>query len=141
MATKTYDPALLVVVVNGILMSGFAENSVVDVERINGMFSLQMGADGTSTRSKSNDKSGRITLHLMQTSASNDIMSLFALIDETIDSGGKFPVMIKDLGGRALHSSDEAWVVGMPKSGNTNKAGPREWMIETGNLDWFEGDN
>lgn len=140
MATKTYDPNSIAVVVNGILMSGFSENSIVKVSRNQDMWSDQIGADGTGTRSKSNDKSGKIEISLMQTSASNDVLSALAVLDEATN-GGKVPVLIKDLSGTSLHGSEEAWIVKIPDSDYGNKAGTRSWVIATHSLSNFVGGN
>jgi hypothetical protein len=140
MASKTYDSKQVAITIGVALMSGFAENSMIKVERNEDTWKLQVGTDGTTTRSKTNNRSGKITLSLMQTSASNAILSGFALLDETLNAGA-VPVLIKDLNGLSLYSAAQAWVMKPPAGDLEANAKERTWVIETGELLWFEGGN
>jgi len=82
MALKTYDPAQVTIIFAGIPISGFAEGTFVSVERNEDSWALQVGADGEATRAKSNNKSGRVTLTLIQSSFSNDALSAVMAVDE-----------------------------------------------------------
>ena len=137
---KTYDPKLVIVVVGGVLMSGFAEGSLVKVERNTDTYKLVIGTDGEGTRSRTNDRSGKITISLMQTSFSNAVLSGFAQLDETANAG-VVPVTITDLNGASLYHADNAWVLKPPAGEHGKEAKAREWVLETDRLDWFEGGN
>ncbi len=93
-----------------------------------------MGSDGEAARSKSNDKSGRMTIQLLQTSPSNAILSAFALADEVTPGGAVFPFACKDLNGGSLHTAQTGWIVKKPDAEYVVEAGPREWIIETDDL-------
>lgn len=138
---KTYDFRQVSVIVGGRIMAGFAEgDDSVMVERNEDAWSLKVGADGEATRSKSNNKSGKVTLKLQQTSESNAILSAFAKADELSNSGA-VPVLIKDNSGLSLHAAEQAWVIKMPSSGFGAESGEREWVLESDNMEMFEGGN
>ena len=137
---KTYDFAKVAVIVAGNIMSGFADGEVVTVERNEDAFSLQVGAEGEATRSKSNNRSGRSTLVLQQASESNAILSGLFKADE-LAGNGLFPVLIKDNSGNSLHAAEQAWIVKPPAASFGMESGSREWVIETDNLQMFDGGN
>ena len=56
-------------------MSGFADGTFLTVDRDDDQWAKVTGADGTSTRIKSNNRSGNMTLTLKQSSPSNDVLS------------------------------------------------------------------
>ena len=82
MPVHTYDPANVIVSIGGTPMSGFADGTFVMVSRDEDIFSKVSGADGEVSRAKSNNRSGSLTLTLMQTSMSNDVLSAIAVLDE-----------------------------------------------------------
>jgi hypothetical protein len=94
---------------------------------------LLVGADGEATRSKSNNNAATVTLRLMQTSDMNDILTSYYQADK-LANNGKFPLMIKDNSGRSLHVAEQAWVQKLPAVNYGAEAGPREWVIRTGEL-------
>lgn len=138
---KTYDSKQIAIIVGGIAMSGFAEGSMVKVSRNEDSWKLQMGTDGTPTRSKSNNKSGTITIALMQTSASNAVLSGFAQLDESSLNAGIVTVIIKDLNGATLWTGPQSWVKKPPEGDFESNAKERTWVLEAGELYWLEGGN
>lgn len=129
----TYDFKQVIATYNGFQIQGFAEGTGINAERNEDSWTMQIGADGEGTRSKSNNKGGRVTFTLMQSSASNDVLSAFAQTDE-LSNGGSGPLLIKDLSGRSLLVAEQAWVVKPPACEFGSEAGPREWILETDNL-------
>jgi hypothetical protein len=140
MATKTYDCKKVLCVVGGIPLSGFSDGDVVDIERNEDTFTLQVGADGESTRSKSNNRSGRFTFHLAQSSAANALLSALAKTDETSNNGA-VAVMVKDASGGSVYQASQAWIVKPPTAAFKRESDVRDWVLETGDLEWFEGGN
>lgn len=140
MALKTYDAKKVICIINGVILSGFSDGDMVSVERNEDTFSLQVGTDGESTRSKSNNKSGRFTFSLMQTSASNAALTTIAKLDE-LGNAGAVAVMVKDTSGSSVYSASQAWLVKPPTAELGREAGAREWVFETGELEWAEGGN
>ena len=130
---KDYDPNEVSLIIGSHIAGGFADGTFLTVARNNDLFTLAVGASGEAARSKSNDRSGRFTLTLMQSSETNDILNGFAAADER-GNAGKFPVLVKDNNGNAIYEATEAWVVKKPDSGYAKEIENREWIIETGEL-------
>lgn len=133
MSMKTYDPKNVSIIIGSHIVSGFADGTFINVERRNPTWSLVAGASGETERSKSNDKSGRITLTLLQSSASNDILSGFAQSDE-LDNSGTFPLLMKEDTGTTIIEATEAWCTKPSNTPYGKESQGREWVIETGEL-------
>ena len=140
MSVYTYDPTKVICIIGGVPMSGFADGSMVTVEREADAYSKIVGADGETTRVKSANRSGMITISLLQTSASNDILSGFALLDEAANAG-VVPMLIKDNSGRSIFASGSGWVKKVPSSAFGKDAGDREWVLDCADLNIFTGGN
>ncbi len=137
---KTYDAKAISVIFGGRIFTGFAEDAKVSVTRTNDSFSMKSGVDGEVTRSKSNDRSGTVTISLMQTSSDNDFLSGIVAGDE-LSNTGILPVIIKDNNGTTLHTAPEAWVRKPADDADTKEAGSREWNIDCANLLMHNGGN
>lgn len=146
---KTYDPTKVTVTVGSYKLSGFSEGSLVKCERNQDSFKLTVGGDGHQIRSKSPDRSGKITVTLLQSSASNEFLSSLAVMDETgtadpvtapapAPNGGIQSVTVKDLNGNTVWSSPEAWVMKPPSASFEKEAKDREWVLECGVLAFQE---
>jgi hypothetical protein len=140
MPVKTYDPKEVAVTVGPYELSNFADGSFITVERDEDSFSLQVGTDGEGTRSKTNNRSGTITVRLMQSSDSNSILDSYKKLDEFSNSG-QFPLFIKDNSGTSFHSAESAWVQKEPSSEYDREALEREWVIRTDNIQSNHGGN
>lgn len=136
----TYDPKLFSIICGAKIISGFADGTFIKLERNQQAFQLKMGTDGEGTRAKSNDNSGKVTITLMQSSASNDDLSSFAQAD-ALANAGVFPMFIKDGSGSTIAASVTAWIQKLPDSEFSNEAQSRVWVIETDNLELFVGGN
>lgn len=130
---STYASNLVQLVFKGVPITGFMDDSFLDVERNSDSFSLMVGADGEVARAAQADKSGKITFRLLQTSASNDFLTAALATDEAtnVNQGA---VMVKDGSGRSLSSSAEAWIVKPAKKVFAKGIEGREWVIECGKL-------
>jgi hypothetical protein len=138
MTTATYDPRNVTIIIGGIIASGFADGTFIQVERNNPSFSVVSGASGETSRIKSNDKSCKLTLTLMATSTLNDILTGFMKADE-ISNSGKFPITIYEITGSTVVSALEAWVSKPPRVEYGKESGTREWELEAGTLEMFVG--
>lgn len=136
----TYDPKNLSMIVGGQIMSGFGDGTVVKLSRNQQAFMLKVGVDGEGTRSKSNDKSGKIEITLMQSSASNDVLSAYASADE-LSNTGAVPILFRDNSGRTLATALTAWVQKLPDTEFAKEVSTRTWVFETDTLEIFIGGN
>lgn len=138
MGVSTYDPRQIIIALGSHIASGLADGTFLTVERNEDMWTTNVGASGEGARVKSNNKSGRYTLTLMQSSATNDILSGYAQADE-LSNSGKFPVIIKEIGGSTLCESTETWIVRPARVEYSKENGTREWILETHELIKFVG--
>ncbi len=137
---KTYDPKEVQLIFGAAIINGFADGSFITVERTSDTWGKFVGSTGEVARAKTNDKSGRLTFQLIQTSASNDILSAFAITDE-LTNAGILPLLIKDNLGTTILAAAQAWIV---KPANVEYARDivnREWMIDCSSIDMFIGGN
>lgn len=140
MPTKDYDPNNVVISLGPPLgegdtttMEGFADGTFVTVNRNNPTWSVASGASGETARARSNDQTGTVELTLMQSSASNNILSGFLAADEATNSG-KFSFRLEDAASGTTISAGEMWVQQAPTVEFGKELGDRVWTLETGQL-------
>lgn len=138
MSVKTYDPKAVSVIVGSQPVTGFAEGEFVKVERNEDGWSLLVGADGEATRAKNNNRSGKVTLTLLASSASNDYLSELQTADE-LSGNSTVGIMIKDTRGTSLYTAATAWIAKQAPASFGKDAGTREWVLETDELIQFAG--
>jgi hypothetical protein len=140
MAIKSFDPAQVSIIFAGIPIEGFADGTFITAARDNPSFTKVVGSDGEGARSKSNDTGGSVTVTLMQTSLSNDALSAIMALDEATGDGVG-PLLIKDGLGRTLISAESAWLEKPADAEFAREISNREWVIQTDNLQIFDGGN
>ena len=145
---KTYSPnAVSVILTHGATgivhtVTGFSEGSIVSIDRNAETFTMYRGADDTKTRIYNSDTSATITIPLQQTSNSNDIFTYLYEYDRVrLNSDGLFSIQIKDLTGRSIYYSDEAYIGNVPSSAFANEMQLREWVIHAASLNTVIGGN
>ena len=137
MSTKTYAPKHVQVIVFGNILSGFAPGTYINAEREVDAFAKEVGADGEVARVQSANKSGEITLTLMQTSDSNNILSNLAVADE-LNRSSIGPIIIKDSLGTTVLFSGEGWIRKLPAVEMSDELTPREWIFDTTRQCWVK---
>lgn len=132
MPLKNYNSKDVSMIFAGIPITGLAEDTFLSVDRNEDSYALTVGADGEGARSKSNNKSGRVTFTVMQTADCNDLLSALVAADEASSNGvGIGPLLIKDLSGRSLHTAEKAWIIKPATAGYARGIETREWVVET----------
>lgn len=133
MSVKTFDSKQVIITLGGHIVTGYADDTFVSVEEMGDGIQSTVGANGEKARSMSQNRSLQITLTLLQTSASNDVLSAFADLDRASGGRGTFPLAITDLTGRTVVADSSSWVVKKPTSEFGASVSNREWSIETSN--------
>ena len=137
---KSFVFADVDLIINGIRISGFSEDSEITIGRNNPIWTDGVGSDGEGYRGKSSDKSGICTFNLLQTSASNDVLSQLAKQDEDFGTGiGDF--MLKDRSGRSLYQAETGWLENYAEAAFGKEKNDREWVWKTNELDVKVGGN
>lgn len=140
MAFRTYNPAIVTVSFKGINITGFMDGTFIEVERDEDTFTKHVGATGDVTRTRNNNKSGKVTVTLTQASATNDLLAALALLDEQF--GGQYGAFqIKDLSGNMKCRSTQAWIKKQPKVERAKESGSVQWEFDCAELEMFVGGN
>jgi hypothetical protein len=134
MTVKTYQPNLVTVGFRGVPVTGFAPGTFIAAARNNDSWSINVGSGGDATRTKTGDKSGRVTLTLLAESESNATLDAFEKIDQASGTG-LGPLLVKDLSGADVVVAGTAWIVKPPDQEKANEGSNREWVFETDNLE------
>ena len=129
---RTYDPGKVMVIAGTFPLEGFSPESIVSIEPLGELVTAQVGSDGEIARSINRNKMHSVTITLLQTSASNDVLNGLAAADEASGGGIMFPILVQDLLGRSRFAAAQAWVSKRPTQGHGNTAGTREWVLHTG---------
>lgn len=117
-------------IIGGFPMSGFAEGSILEFEEDGPRWVIVKGADGVVTRSKNCAKVATLTIHLANTSKSNDVLTVLHTTDMAIPGGsGIIAGMLRDKNGATLYIFPTMWVEGFPKDEMTDKATDRPWKL------------
>lgn len=126
---KTYDCKKVTMVFGPVILTGFAESTFINIETEGDGITAIVGCDQEIVRSISPDSIlKKITVTLLQTSSSNDELSLLQDYDNATGNG-MYPLAIKDLSGRTVLMADQAWITKKPavKRGKTASDGSAEW--------------
>jgi hypothetical protein len=135
---KTYDPKLVIVTFAGNILTGFAEGTFVTVEREADAYTKVVGSDGEVARVRSRNASGSVTITLMQTSVSNDVLDALAVLDEEANAGSG-PLFIEDLLGNTFIAATAAWIRKRSNIEYGAELGSREWVIDVADLKMVNG--
>lgn len=139
--TTTYDLDMMTIALGPILMDGFQEGEAVTIETPE-TFTMKVGADGKVTRSKTLNLSAIVTINLMQSSASNDLLGALHLLDRNAHNGaGISPLYIRDRSGRAVYTAAQAWIAKAPDVSFGNEPAPRAWVIHCSRLNRIDAGN
>ncbi len=134
----TYDPKDVILTIAGKIITGYAQDSFIEVDRESNQVEDEVGAEGDVARRITNDRRGSITVTLLQTSRSNLVLSGLARVDE-LSGDGIFPTLIKDNRGNDLHLAPNSWIRKMPRTVYRAGIEGREWVIRTSNLQMVVG--
>ncbi len=128
---KTYNPKEVMMALGTHIPSGYAEDSFITIDPNGDGITKKVGCDGEIVRSVSPDDTYIVKLSVLQTSDTNAFLQQkFNQDRETGD--GIFPILIKDLKGGLVFSTDAAWVAKPASRGFGKEAANREWEIHTG---------
>jgi hypothetical protein len=135
-----WDAANVSIVFGGILIDGFADGEGASITFNEDAYTLTVGIDGRAVRNKMNNRSARLTLNLLGSSATNDALSAVYNLDQAINNGaGVAPLIIRDNNGRTVITAAEAWVARPPDFTMDAEVGTKTWEIDCAQLEVFFG--
>jgi len=106
---QTYKAALVKVYLGRFNISGFGEDTFIEVEYNSDAFETNVGAQGDVSRSQNADDTIKVVLTLKGESLSNDVLSGIAAVDRLLATE-VYPLLIKDGSGTTLVSAGECWI-------------------------------
>jgi hypothetical protein len=122
------------IVYGGIHITGFADNAFVEIEFEEDDFKKQTGSLGDVTRTRQLNRSGKITITLMDAAPVNDQLMQFAATDRATGGGFK-PFTFQDRSSNTTARATEVWVMKLPKVGRAKESGTTVWVFEAAFLD------
>jgi len=128
---RTLDPNQHIITFGAITMSAFAEGTYVKITGSGDKFTKRKGADGTIDRKNNQARDYGIELTLMQTSVTNDLLSL-ALAADMLNNTGIAEFSIVDLQGTSTFFAAKAWIAKDPDDEGADTLGNRVWRFDTG---------
>lgn len=144
----SYSPEDLIVIIQhpdfSHQITGFVESGTfLSFDRSVDRATLVSAVDGThAARVLRRNKAGTITLSLMQTSESNDVLTRIGILDEEAHSNKYlFSILIKDSSGRTVMSASQAFLGNDPTVSFSDGIENRDWTITVAQLDKHIGGN
>lgn len=128
---KTYNPKEVTISLGSHIVSGYDEDSFISIEAAGDGITKKVGCSGEIVRSINPDDTFNIKISLLQTSESNTWLQ-DSFTNDYNTGEGMWPILVKDLKGGLIFSSDNAWVVKSAPQGFGREASSREWEIQTG---------
>jgi len=128
----TYSPQEVQLTFGGYTITGWQN---LTITRSVDAFKPVRGIRGKHTRVRSIDTSCTITVTILQTSMSNDVLCRIHDLDIEYGSG-RIELLLKDMGGTGVFSSAEAYVLGYPEVVYSGEFEYRQWRLfcqNTGN--------
>lgn len=129
-----YSPDFVTIVYGGVLLTGYADNAFIEIEYEEDDFKKQTGSLGDVTRTRQLNRSGKITVTLMDAAPVNDQLMSLAAADRQSGSGFK-AFTFTDRSSNTTARATECWVMKLPKIGRAKESGTTVWVFEAAFLD------
>ena len=141
-----FTPALLAL---GVVPSGFsfpftltgaAPGTFISTARAVPVATMEVGADGEVTRSRSLNRTGTITWTAKHSAIANTVLSAYLIAFEA-GINLTFPLSIVDINAapQTAHSGPDTWLQGWPSDERAETDGSFVWVFDTANLNIFLG--
>lgn len=129
MALSTYSPSDVTITIAGMhSVTGYTDGTFVRITKDMKPFSKTRAMDGEMSRMYFDDAGYKVELTLMQSSSSNNILSMIYNID-TVTHMGKFPLFIKDGRGQTNFLAATAWIEQIPDVEFGVEMSERRWVF------------
>lgn len=143
----SYRPSSIVIAIShpdsntNHIIGGLAKDSMVSIEYPEAVWSEKTLNNGETVRTHSKDNTLRLTIHLDQTSASNDYLSAISKFDDKDLSGldGIFTCTFADKSSRTYAYSAECFVKRPMSYEFGSDTSVRDWVIVLSNADQYLG--
>lgn len=123
MSVKTYDPEDITMIVNGVILTGFADGTFVAVEQDEEDYTPHVGAKGEVSRAVNANKMGKITTTLKHVSPSN------TYLNELSKGRDMFPVSVVNQNLGTTEGGNDCWIEKRANSEYGKEISEREWVF------------
>lgn len=130
---NNYCPDNVDVIFKGIPIIGFAEGTFIEVEREVDTFTKKVGSLGDVARTRSLNKSGKITITLMDGHPVNDALAVVIASDED-DGNSVGSFTLKDRTGLSVCRASDAWCMKVPKLQRAQHTGNVVYVFEAASI-------
>lgn len=135
----TIDPSALHVIFGGHRVSGYMPGTFVSVIYDVDAFTKLIGVDGEGAWFKNANLAALVTLTLMQSSQSNDVLSAALTLDRAAPGGILTPMSVAEVNGTSHFVTEKARVMKLPDSVWADTVQGRAWVIGTTRLNGIVG--
>ena len=143
----SYRPSSIVIAIShpatntSHIVGGMAKDSMVSIEYPEAVWTEKVLNNGETVRTHSKDNTLRLTLHLDQTSASNDFLSALSKYDDKDLTGrdGIFTCTFADKSSRTFAYSAECFIKRPMTYEFGSDTSVRDWIIVLSNADQYLG--
>jgi len=120
------------------ILSGYGEDSFLEIAPSGEGVQKSTGCDGETTRSLDPDKTFHLTLTLKQTSDDVSFLQRRYDMDRETSGLGSFPILVRNKLGGEIFSASDCWVANSPTHGYGKTAGDVAVEMDTGEGTWLE---
>lgn len=115
---QVFDPMKVMVIWGGVVLTGYAEGSIVSCEKSEESSNAKVGALGEVTQMINSDNTGKITISLATNSPS------LGMLTRDAQAHSIKPIQVIDMNTEALNAGgSEAWVIKTPDLNKTREVG------------------
>ena len=139
--TEFYDPNLVQVSLGGLLLEGFAEGSMVEIEPASDDYEAKVGTKGDVGVARIYNPLATVKVRLLQTSTSNDQLSTLRRSSRAATATGFAAALsVRDASGTSIVQGT-AWIMKRPTLALSNTIEAREWSLMVRESTSFVGGN
>lgn len=124
--TRTYSPDKVAIIVSGYSLPGLLNVSLTFNQPA---VSIKRGIRGQNTRVINPDSSARLSLEVLQTSPTNDILFQIMRLDK-VNKSARLDLTLSDVSGHTILQSSEAYVSSHPNITLSDGFNPRVWEFD-----------
>jgi hypothetical protein len=122
----TYAPSTVTLVLCGYVLTGIVS---VSLQWKSSPFTVRRGIRGQHTRTGSKDRQSTVTIEVLQTSITNDILSEI-LEQDTRNYSGRLEFSVKDASGTTQWASTQCFLRAWPDASLSGEIQTRKWDVE-----------
>jgi hypothetical protein len=136
-----YDATQVDLLLCGIPVDGgLADGVFISIKQNQDDYGMTKGADGSTVRYATNDRSATVEVTLLQTAKANSLFAALRTAGLLVPGGADIaPFMIRDKLGTCVYAGKECWIQKPPDVDFDRKDTERKWIIQVPNMVRYDG--